>query len=303
MQEISDSELPEDFAIFILTHGRPDNVKTISTLERSGYRGKIYFIVDDLDKTVSKYIENFGEANVIVFDKMAEASKTDSADTLDDMRTITYARNASFQIARDLGLKYFMQLDDDYTKFEYRFNDRLRYKPEVFTTVRKNPRLDDVLAPILKFYKNVNVATVAISQGGDWIGGENSSAAKAITPKRKAMNSFICSVDRQFRFVGRMNEDVNTYTSLGSRGVLFLTINQVSLTQMGTQSSEGGITELYKSFGTYVKSFYTIMFHPSSVKISQIGNARESMRIHHAVKWKNTVPMIIRETCRASNPA
>jgi len=27
----------KDFAVFILTHGRPDNVKTLSTLKKCGY--------------------------------------------------------------------------------------------------------------------------------------------------------------------------------------------------------------------------------------------------------------------------
>ena len=49
---------------------------------------------------------------------------------------------------------------------------------------------------------------------------------------RKAMNSFICSVDRPFQFVGRINEDVNTYVLLGSRGV-FLSILQIGLDQLG----------------------------------------------------------------------
>ena len=35
-----------NFAVFILTHGRPDNVKTIPTLKKCGYTGNIYFIVD-----------------------------------------------------------------------------------------------------------------------------------------------------------------------------------------------------------------------------------------------------------------
>ena len=39
-----------NFAVFILTHGRPDNVITIKTLRQSGYTGKVYFIIDNEDK-------------------------------------------------------------------------------------------------------------------------------------------------------------------------------------------------------------------------------------------------------------
>lgn len=53
------------------------------------------------------------------------------------------------------------------------------------------------------------------------------------------------------------------------------------------------MTELYLDNGTYVKSFYSVMFHPSGVKISVLRD--HFARIHHKVKWSNTIPMIIDE--------
>ena len=35
---------------------------------------------------------------------------------------------------------------------------------------------------------------------------------------------FFCKTDRPFKFVGRMNDDVNTYVSLGDKGNLFFTV-------------------------------------------------------------------------------
>ncbi len=83
--------------------------------------------------------------------------------------------------------------------------------------------------------------------------GDNGGHASWV--KRKAMNSFICSVDRPFSFMGRINEDVNTYTNLGRCGELFMTIGAVQLGQKQTQKNSGGMTELYLDSGTYVKSF------------------------------------------------
>ena len=34
----------KDFAVFILTHGRPDNVITFNTLKKANYTGKIYLL-------------------------------------------------------------------------------------------------------------------------------------------------------------------------------------------------------------------------------------------------------------------
>ena len=105
------------------------------------------------------------------------------------------------------------------------------------------------------------------------------------------MNSFICSTDREFQFVGSINEDVNTYTILGSRGKLFFTFTNIQLDQKDTQSQDGGMTNAYSLTGTYVKSFHSVMMHPSSIKISMMNASNP--RLHHSIKWANTTPMII----------
>ncbi|MGT3185593.1 hypothetical protein ACVSXV_23155, partial [Yersinia enterocolitica] len=92
---------------------------------------------------------------------------------------------------------------------------------------------------------------------------------------------------------GRINEDVNTYTTLGRRGELFMTIGAVQLLQKRTQSNSGGMTELYLDSGTYVKSFYSVMFSPSCVKISLMGSTHK--RIHHKVIWDNAAVKVISE--------
>ena len=42
--------IKENFAVFILTHGRPDNVITYNTIKSSGYTGRIFIIIDNEDK-------------------------------------------------------------------------------------------------------------------------------------------------------------------------------------------------------------------------------------------------------------
>ncbi len=53
------------------------------------------------------------------------------------------------------------------------------------------------------------------------------------------------------------------------------------------------MTDVYLDSGTYIKSFYTVMFSPSSVKVSLMGTAEA--RLHHSISWEHTVPQIIRE--------
>lgn len=275
-----------DYIVFILTHGRPDNVITYKTLKDCGYKGKVVFVIDNEDKTKDKYIENFGINNIEIFDKKLYADSIDEANNFDERRTITHARNACFDIAKKLGYEYFIELDDDYISFEYRKieNDKLK--------VKKVKSLSKIFNYYFEIYKSMNVLTFAFAQGGDYVGGANNPLIIKRIWKRKAMNSFFCSTLRPFKFVGAMNEDVNTYTTLGMRGKLFFSIPLISLTQKPTQSQKGGITDMYLKFGTLSKSFTTVMMCPSSVKATyQIGMGR----IHHLISWNNTVPKILNE--------
>ena len=105
------------------------------------------------------------------------------------------------------------------------------------------------------------------------------------------MNSFFCTTERPFKFIGSVNEDVNTYCSLGSQGNLFMTITDASLDQKRTQTTTGGMTDEYLDNGTYVKSFYSVITSPSFVKI--FGMDTTHTRLHHRIEWNNAVPKII----------
>jgi hypothetical protein len=276
----------DDFVAFILTNGRPDRVYTYDTLLRNGYTGKVILVVDNLDKTKDEYLKKYGD-KVFIFDKEAIAKTFDQGDNFNDMRAIIYARNACFEIAKKLNIKYFIELDDDYVKFDWRFNNNLDYCAHICRS------LDAIFSALVDFIKIPSVDTIALSQGGDFIGGSGNEKAQKISLFRKCMNSFVCSTEKPFQFVGRINEDVNTYTRLVSTGLLMFTTNQVSLTQKQTQSNAGGMTELYLDSGTYVKSFYSVMYMPSAVKVKVLTS--KNARLHHAVSWINTAPLILSE--------
>lgn len=281
--------LNKNFAIFILTHGRPHNVITYKTLKYSGYTGKTYIVVDDQDETLSEYFKNFDKEQIIVINSK-EISKTfDIGDSLQNFNSVIYKRNASFQIAKKLGLDYFMQLDDDYKPFLYRYIKG----DELLSNQVKS--LDEVINALITFLDDSNALTVAMAQGGDFIGGAKGGAiSKPLL--RKAMNSFIFRTNRQMKFVGRLNDDVNTYVTNGNRGELILTVTALMVDQNKTQQHEGGMTEIYLHTGTYMKSMYSVMMSPSSVTIRFMGTTHP--RPHHLIRWNNAVPKIISERHR-----
>jgi hypothetical protein len=278
--------------VFILTHGRPDNVVTWKTLQKSGYTGPCYLVIDNEDKHAAEYFEQWGKDAVLQFDKKEMADQVDEGNNFNERRTITHARNACFELARQLGYTYFLELDDDYTSFEFRHIDKAENK----LLVTKAKDLDAIVDAYLKFLKETPFCSVAFAQGGDFIGGAGNPYAKTRPLMRKCMNSFMCSTERPFQFVGAMNEDVNTYTTLGSRGVLFGTLPFVALVQKRTQSQEGGITGMYLKFGTYCKGFTTVMMMPSCVRVAVMNT--NNPRLHHKIHWIATVPKILDEKWR-----
>lgn len=283
--------MPESFCVFILTHGRPDNVITLRTLQRDGYTGPWFLVVDNEDPTRTEYITRYGADRVLVFDKAAISQTFDTADLSSDRRTVVFARNACFQIARDLGYAYFLQLDDDYTKFDLRVEDNGHLR------ARHCRDLDRLFAVGFAFLQTTQVATVAFAQAGDFIGGVGSSPWQKKF-LRKAMNTFFCRAADDWRFVGRVNEDVNTYTTLSHRGMLLVSTVYAAIVPRLTQINPGGMTDAYRDGGTYVKSFYTVMMCPSAVRIASMG--RFERRIHHKINWNACAPKILDQRyCKA----
>ena len=283
----------DDFCAFILTHGRPDNVATYKTLRKQGYTGKIYLVIDDEDESGDRYREIYGD-EVITFSKSDTALTFDEGDNFSDRRAVVYARNAIWEIAKSVGVDYFIELDDDYSAFMYRIGDDGFYG-------HWYARPDWLFSEMCDYLGATTFATVALSQGGDHIGGGGSMSGKGT--KRKAMNAFVCKTDRPFQFLGRINEDTTSYTTLQRAGVPFLTVMATQVNQKATQSNAGGLTDIYLSMGTYIKSFYSVMFCPSAVRVGTLKDAGAKggtktdghARLHHRVDWNACAPKIIRE--------
>lgn len=123
---------------------------------------------DDLDRQLDDYRREYGAERVQVFDKKAMAAIIDTGTNDGDMRAIVYARNACFDVAKSLGYRYFMELDDDIKRFMYKkdkHDGRLRE--------RLLPNLDAVIESMIGFMESTKTTTIAMAQGGDFIGGIN----------------------------------------------------------------------------------------------------------------------------------
>jgi len=283
----------DDFCILILSYNRPDSVKTVDTLKEHGYTGDWYIVIDHEDDYDS-YIKQFGEERVVYLDKDDALPELDRMDNFNRRNCNVYARHQSFELANELGYDYFGLFDDDYEDFRYRWTHEGEYD-----NTNKIKDLDRHFELMIEYLDTADLDSFAMSQSGDWLGGTNASIANGqgdISARRKVMNTFICKSDKPFAFRGSLNEDVNAYVREAQLGKLFLTHGITDVSQERTQQHEGGLTDAYLDDGTYVKSFYTVLLSPSSIKIGGLGEG--SKRIHHHVNWRNTVPKIVPESAK-----
>lgn len=204
-------------------------------------------------------------------------------DNFDFMNVVVYARNAVYDIAKEKGYKWFIVLDDDYRAVEFTIDGKY------FNFLKSNATLDYVFLETFNFFEKTNLKIFSWAQGADLF------IVKHIC-KRKAMNVFFCSTERRVKFLGKINEDVNMFSRYNQLGDMMFTIPIVSIEQKQTQTHTG-MTEAYLAYGTYHKSFYSVIQCPSFIKVCVYpysgSNCHTQNRIHHIVDVRHGYPCLI----------
>lgn len=275
-------KLRNDFCIFVISHGKPDN-DTMKQLELCKVQYPIYIVIDDKDPKLQDYLSKYGKEKVCIFSKEAEASKFDRMGNFGLNKVIVFARNACYDFAKKLGYRYFIELDDDYIDFRFRVPGK---KSFMFKNCKKTS-LDEIFTLYVDYYHlNKEIKILAFMQGGDFSGVVDGIVL------RKAMNALFCSVDRRVVFNGDLNEDVNAYTQGGKLGNIFISFPIICIQRRLTQTT-GGMSDVYKLYGTYVKSFFSVIQNPSFVKIGILQQSSKFYRIHHNISTRYGVAKII----------
>lgn len=289
--------MTDDFAIYVISNKRPNDVVTVrDAFEKSNVRLPWYIVLDDQDPTIDQYRERFGDDRLVIFPKQETIDGMDMGDNF-QMSGSVVPRKAIWDIARQQGNRYFLVLDDDYRYFDWKFDSD---GVPVFGRYEIIKNLDDVILTLLDYYKKLppEIVTLSILQMGELMGGYENTMMRSFRVKRKAMNFFLCDLERPFDFPGRLNEDVNAYTEVQRRGKAMMMLNHVGLWQKPTQKTAGGMTETYLQQGTYTKSMYSVMRCPTAVQVSVLQAHNGNMRVHHKVNYKKCAPEIIPERYR-----
>ena len=250
-----------DFGVIIISHGRP-HCETIKTLHESGYTGKIFVVVDDEDKTLQEYLDLYGE-NVHVFHKF---EWFDVGDNMDSPRTVgVFARNECLKVAKEKGLTYYLEMDDDLKSLSYRYNDDGHLKG------KKVKSFDLVIEAICDYFDNSAIGCLGFGNANDYIGGvEHFDGANV---SRVPMNSFFLRADDDIMWLGRNSDDFITVINEQHKGKYWCRFPSVQAvydvwSPKKNSKEKGGSIALYNELGSWRLRFYGVIFKPGCIKIS-----------------------------------
>lgn len=108
----------KDFAIYVMSHERSQQMDTVKSLKKHGYSGKIIVVLDNLDNEIQEYrkkIKELDNAYLYIFNKPEYMEKTDTMDNFHIIGLGVYARTAIAEHAKSCGRKYYAVFDDDIT--------------------------------------------------------------------------------------------------------------------------------------------------------------------------------------------
>ena len=244
------------YAAFILTHGRPNNQKTYNTLKELGFTRKIYLVLDDQDPTIQQYIDNYGEENIIVFNKAKFIAQTDTGLSEPVSKFAVFARNAIESIAQEMGYKYFIMMDDDIYKF------RLRQDVDgSLKTFPLNGIIDEVFDACFRYVDSANLA--CLSPGVSKVYRCGVQALDWNNKYRICVNCFFRNGAFKVNWRLNMFEDLITNLDCSTEGQVWLTYIplQADLGEFNGKV-EGGNTDVYRTFDGFKMAFMSIVSHP-----------------------------------------
>lgn len=246
-----------NYAVFIITHGRPDNQKTLETLMRLKFTGSWYLVLDNLDETIDAYINNYGKEHIIIFDKPKYLYSTDCGLHKPFPKFAVFARNAVEDIAVELGLDYFMVFDDDITNFRARFIEDGSLK-----SIPLYNCIDDAFMACINFMQSTNIHCTGFGFCNVYRSGIRGLFNE--TPRiRLCAGAFIRDTKVKVNWRLNMVEDLITSLDHNRVGDVWLQLLPVQIDVLISEGVvEGGNSDAYNKFDNFTMNFLPTIVYP-----------------------------------------
>lgn len=249
------------YAVFIITHGRANRQLTYKYFSKRNCTDDVYLIIDDKDEQLNEYKSKYKE-KVIVFSKGDYKNKVDTLVNNPTLAHPVYARNAVYDIAKQLGYRYFFVVDDDIKRVVLRYVIEGNLKSHVVNT-----ELRYVLNYLVDFMIATKAHLVGIPNVGAFIGGINSHHLKSGCI-REVNNFYLCDTNKKIDFISTLHDDITTNLMLNNKGY-FIISPMLLMQKFDTNGNEkgGGMKDTYDKYGLYPMVFSAVVVAPNSIKV------------------------------------
>lgn len=278
--------------VFIPSYHRADNLKTVRYLEKIEYDMQhVYVFIDDEadDRERYKAVSKQYGFHLVVFD-MAEARKRYDYvhRPSSSRRSAGQARNMFQDYAKKKGIEQYVVMDDDTQNFQFRVkgihvNNDGR---SVMASPKTVKTAFDMVAAMMKKHK---IGLFGISQTGDFYG-----ALSLNIMRRKVMN--VTLYDTRFIYRGErgvQDDDTSQFAGVLNEGLFTGSLaDGIVLQQTLSDTSKGGLTDLYNECKLYNKAMVTPIQYPSAIRAErQVVNRN---RIHHRIDYRYLAPRLMK---------
>lgn len=251
-----------DFAIYVMSHERSNDMATVKSLRKSGFTGEIIVVIDDLDSEADIYkdkIDEMENTSLMVFSKSEVAKNLDLMDNFGALGLGVYARIAIMEDAKKSGREIYGIFDDDVTEFTYRY--------DYYGTMKTKPirDMDEIVNAMCEFLSVPKISILSFKNSGGYFGGVNGEFKRGFG-YRPDQTYFCKGWDIPFR--GSRSDDEIGNAGTWRKGQCAYSIYSISHKTPSRGSNSGGMNADYAKNSMYTVNMYLVMDDPSSCYIS-----------------------------------
>lgn len=282
--------------IFIPSYHRPNNLKTIKYFSSIGYpTNLLHVFIDDATDDIEDYRKSAKEYgfNLHIFSMEEARLRYDYVHRPSpSRRSAGQARNMFYDIARELGIDFYVVQDDDTTHMELQPFGHYFCKADLIDIVK-------TFEAVKEFMQRQRIGMFGLSQTGDIF--DNSFQTKLF--RAKVMNTTFVNTKYIYRGErGVQNNDTSQFVSIMNMGLFTGSLaSGLILSQTVSATAKGGLTDLYFECRLLNKALVPVIQFPSAIKAEW--QRENGGRVHHHITNKFLFPKIVKSYGKRSNIA
>ncbi len=281
--------------IFIPSYHRAKNIKTAKYFIKNGYDPKkIHVFIDDETDDILEYQHETMkfDCNLHIFNMEESRERFDYIHRPSKLRrSAGQARNMFYDFAKELGIDFYLVIDDD----------TLQYEIKPFGIYTRGARIEDfinVFEGVQEFMQRQRIGVFGLSQTGDMF---------QVPDKKILRNKVMNTTFYDTRFIyrgerGVQDNDTSQFVGIMNEGYFTGSLSTgLALNPTSSATQEGGLTDIYNENKLLNKSLIIPIQFPSLCHAEK--QKKNGGRLHHKIRYNHLLPKLIKVKGDRSNIA